>query len=321
MLATTEQLLRNLDWNLIHTFVTIVDEGSITGAARRLHLAQPSISNALKRLEEHLGERLIERRKGSFALTYQGRRVYEESAAACRILQRMLSQYADEDQQIKGEIDLQVASHVHCPPLDAALSQFHRLYPQVTYDIQVVPSVEILQNVAEGRVSIGVATMQKPHPSLAYHLLSHELMGFFCGPTHPLFGRDNLSSADLRGLDYVAFESDQPKEGLHGIARLRAAREISGNLIAVSPNEEEVLRLILAGVGYGALTLDTATPLLARGQLWQLPPFSELPTIDIHLVTSTQTELGRARQLFVEVLKEETEKFVRKRYFADMPEG
>ena len=77
MLSPRERLLRNLDWNLLYTFLVIVEESSITGAARRLSLSQPSVSNALKRLEEHLGMRLIQRRKGMFALTEQGLRVYE----------------------------------------------------------------------------------------------------------------------------------------------------------------------------------------------------------------------------------------------------
>ncbi|MFZ6043484.1 helix-turn-helix domain-containing protein, partial [Vibrio natriegens] len=72
MLTSHERLLRNLDWNLLYTFLTIVDESSITGAARKLSLSQPSVSNALKRLECHLGVKLITRRKGVFTLTSQG---------------------------------------------------------------------------------------------------------------------------------------------------------------------------------------------------------------------------------------------------------
>ena len=52
---------RQFDWNLLHTFTVIVEERSITGAANRLFLRQPSVSNALKRLEDQIGARLIDR--------------------------------------------------------------------------------------------------------------------------------------------------------------------------------------------------------------------------------------------------------------------
>ncbi|MFB9886322.1 LysR family transcriptional regulator [Balneatrix alpica] len=319
-MASTQQLLRNLDWNLLYTYVVIVDEGSITAAARRLHLSQPSISNALKRLEAHLGIRLIERKKGSFALTYQGQQLYEECAAACRILERLLGRFAD-TQELQGELRIQVASHAHCPPLDATLGLFHQRYPQVSFDIKAVPSVEILAQVAAGQADIGIGTVQKPHGSLAFALLGHEQMGLYCGRAHPLYGRHDLTPADLRGLDYVAFESEQPKEGLQSVARLRAELDISGYLVAVSPNEEEVLRLIRAGVGYGALTLDTAKPLLASGELWQLPPYRDLPTIDVHLITSTQNPLSPAAQAFVSLLQEQAQQHLRQRYFCQGEAG
>ena len=59
--AETEPLEQRIDWNLLRTFAAIVEEGSITRAARRLEFTQPAVSNALKRLEDQLGRRLIER--------------------------------------------------------------------------------------------------------------------------------------------------------------------------------------------------------------------------------------------------------------------
>ena len=59
--TSAERLARNLDWNLLRTFVVIVEEQSLSRAAERLGLKQPTLSNALKRLEDHIGKRLIDR--------------------------------------------------------------------------------------------------------------------------------------------------------------------------------------------------------------------------------------------------------------------
>src|SRR5699024_12634070 len=71
--APFELKRRSFDWNLLHTYMAIASEGSLTAAAARVQLQQPTISNALKRLEMQLGTRPVERGRGRFAVTSQGK--------------------------------------------------------------------------------------------------------------------------------------------------------------------------------------------------------------------------------------------------------
>src|SRR6266567_4083418 len=77
-LIDPERFGRELDWNLLRTFMVVVQEGSITNAAMRLCLTQPAVSLALKRLEQRLKRRLIERGGGKFELTDTGKTIYRE---------------------------------------------------------------------------------------------------------------------------------------------------------------------------------------------------------------------------------------------------
>lgn len=315
MLSPRERLLRNLDWNLLYTFLVIVEESSITGAARRLSLSQPSVSNALKRLEEHLGMRLIQRRKGMFALTEQGLRVYEYVSSAGSIMEQMAEQFAGEAGAVLGELQIQVASHVSCRPFDAALLRFYQQYPNVLISLSSEPSAHIVDAVAQDRLHIGISNKKTAQTGLHFDLLGYEQMAFYCGPTHPLFGRKELTSADLRGLAYVSFESDQPGEGLSAVNNVRAEQQFWGRLVAVSPNEEEIRRLILAGLGFGALTVEGARPYVAQNLLFQLPPYDELPVNEVYLVTPENQLLTDVEQLFIALLREAAVDEVRERYF------
>jgi len=67
------KFVTNLDWNLLRTFVVISEEGSITAAANKLLLRQPTVSLALQRLEAQMRTRLIDRGRGAFRLTAVGR--------------------------------------------------------------------------------------------------------------------------------------------------------------------------------------------------------------------------------------------------------
>jgi DNA-binding transcriptional LysR family regulator len=67
-----DRFLRNLDWNLLHTFHVIVQSGNLTRAAQKLGRKQPAVSLALRRLEGHLGAALCTRASNRFELTPEG---------------------------------------------------------------------------------------------------------------------------------------------------------------------------------------------------------------------------------------------------------
>ena len=315
MLSPHERLLRNLDWNLLYTFITIVDESSITGAARKLSLSQPSISNALKRLEEHLGMRLILRKKGVFSLTHQGQRVYEYASSAGSIISLMAQQFADAEGAVQGQINIQIASHIHCPAFDQALAQYHQLYPNVLISVNTQPSAEIVSAVAAGDLHVGLSNKKAAQTGLCCDLLGYEQMAFYCSRSHALFGKTDISEDQLSGLSYVSFESDQPGEGLNEIAKYRAGQQYWGKLVAVSSNEEEVRRLILAGVGFGVLTVEGARPFVEQGVLWQLPPYEQLPVNDVYLITPENVPLTEVEKLFVAMLRKAVSQSVQENYF------
>lgn len=303
MHSARDILLRNLDWNLLYTFLVIVNEGGISAAARKLSLSQPSLSNALKRLEEHFDKRLILRKKGVFALTVHGMRVYEYATAASQIISNMADQFVEQKDYIQGELRIEIASHLDCPAVDRTIAQYHAAYPNVIFNINTQPSADIVGAVVDGKLHIGLSNKKIAKTGIRCDFIGYEKMGFFCGQPHPLFGQDNLTLDDLRGQPYIAYESDQPGEGLDAIAQFRAENELWGKLVAVSSNVEEVRRLITTGIGFGALTLESAKPYQEQGLLWPLPPTDQLPVTQVYLVTPESGTLSEVESRFVELLR------------------
>lgn len=121
----TERFVANLDWNLLRTFVVIVQSGSITAAANKLLLQQPTVSLALQRLESSLGNRLIERGRGTFRLTAVGRELFRECTEIYNNISRLDEVVSTMADQITGNIQISLASHVITPLLDETLSAFH----------------------------------------------------------------------------------------------------------------------------------------------------------------------------------------------------
>lgn len=295
-------LRRSFDWNLLHTFLVIVEEGSITRAADRLLLRQPTISNALRRLEEQLGHRLIDRAPGRFEPTEYGTVLYRECQEICGTIGRLDQVMEDSEAELTGALRIHLASHVVFPPLDETLAEFHARHPRVTFNIDVATSSGVLEAVLSKDATLGICLVSEAPPQLQHRVLFREHFGFFCGPRHPLFGREGLSLADLRGESFVSFKTDRLTDALRPVAVLRAQLQMYGEVVGTSSNLEEVRRMILSGLGIGPLPIHVVERDVEAGLLWRLPPYEEPPAIDIFLVTNPRANLGRAERLFIAAL-------------------
>lgn len=293
---------RGFDWNLLHTFMVIVQEGSITRAADRLLLRQPTVSNALKRLEEQLGRRLIDRGRGQFEPTEHGAVLYRECQEICGTIGRLHQIMADGESELTGELRIHMASHVVFPPLDDALAEFHVHHPRITFDIEVATSAAVIEAVRAKEATLGICLVSQRDPQLEHRLLFREHFGFFCGPRHRLFGRTGLDVGDLRGEPFVSFKTDRLTDALRPVAVLRAQLEMYGQVVGTSSNLEEVRRMIVAGLGVGPLPIHVVERDVRAGLLWQLPPYDDPPAIDIYLVTNPRATLGRAERMFLDAL-------------------
>lgn len=293
---------RGFDWNLLHTFMVIVQERSITRAADRLLLRQPTVSNALKRLEDQLGRRLIDRGPGRFEPTEHGTVLYRECQEICGTIGRLAQVMEDSETEITGELHIRMASHVVFPPLDTTLAAFHEQHPRVTFDIEIATSAAVIEAVRAKEATLGVCLISEPDPQLDHHELFREHFGFFCGPDHRLFGQSGLRVEDLRGESFVSFKTDRLTDALRPVAVLRAQLQMYGRVVGTSSNLEEVRRMIVAGLGIGPLPIHVVERDVRAGLLWRLPPFDSPPAIAIYLVTNPRATLGRAERLFLDAL-------------------
>ena len=284
------------------TFLVLAEENSVTEAANRLHRTQPSISNALKRLESLIGHRLIERRRGVFNLTNQGRLFREQALQALPFIEGIGDLVASE-RGLSGEISFHVASHFECSVLDATLKKFSDAHPKVTFYIETVPSDKIVSSLEKGKIKIGFCVLSTLPPILECHKVGQSEMGFYCGRSHPLFGRKDITLSDLEEYNYISFESDLLNAGLNEIALIGIGKRFRMRRVAVSPNDEEILRLIETGLGFGPLFPHMAQPYVALGRLWRLPPYKNLPKITNYLVTNPRLKPTATEAQFIDQLK------------------
>jgi DNA-binding transcriptional LysR family regulator len=294
-----DDFARNLDWNLLYTFMVIVQEEKIASAAKRLYVTQPAVSLALKRLEETVGVRLIDRGSGKLAMTPAGEALYPEACKLYAAISRLPITFKQAPQSVSGKITISAISQVVSTNFDNALAIFFKNHPKVELSISVKAVVEILREVELGQITLGISGGVIPDMLVKKWLLKEEF-GLFCGKTHSLFGRGNLTLDHLREESFVAFSADVlGGKHMSDVTAIRAKASIGQFVRGRSCNVPEVRRMIEIGVGIGFLPLHLAAPCLQSGSLWRLPPYDKVPSDDIYMIYNPATNFSPAERIFL----------------------
>ncbi|SNY89932.1 DNA-binding transcriptional regulator, LysR family [Cohaesibacter sp. ES.047] len=294
----------NLDWNLLRTFMVVVEQKSITKTADFLGLKQPTVSAALKRLEEATGHKLIVRKPNEFKVTETGKILYNECSSIFGSVSQLPSLLERDEDELSGHIAIVVASHVVCPHFDEVLADFADRHRKVTFSIAVADSEEIVSSVLQNRISFGICLLNDLSRPLDNPVLFREFFGLYCGPRHRLFGKTDIKLSDLAGERSVSFQTEVEGGPLEPVIGLRAHVQAETLWQGVSSNLVEIRRMIVANIGIGALPVHVARRDVERGLLHQLPPYEDLPVVDVYLITSPKRRSSDAEAEFLRLCRE-----------------
>src|SRR5687767_14916972 len=126
----------------LHAFATVAAERSFSAAARRLHRTQPAVSQAIRRLEEELGDRLFDRSSRNGTLTEAGTLLLEHSTRLLRMASEAEAAVRELQQVRRGRVVIganEAAVHSLLP----LLRSYAANHPQVSVEVRRVPSRRI----------------------------------------------------------------------------------------------------------------------------------------------------------------------------------
>lgn len=162
--------------NLKHAqyMMTILQEGSITAAAKKLFISQPSLSQMVKLVETNLGTPVFNRSADSLTLTPAGEK-YMEAASQILAIHTNLTREIEEIQaEEHGKIKFGIPIQRGMLLLPLALPRFFQQYPHVKIEIFEQGSSLMENMVLNGTVDLACMTTVARHEELSYHLLENE---------------------------------------------------------------------------------------------------------------------------------------------------
>ena len=289
----------------LRVFLTVAAERSFSRAAMKLHRTQPAVSQAVRRLEESVGERLFDRTTKDATLTDAGRllrdyadrllRLSEEAEAAVKELRDL--------QRGRVLIGVNEASvHVVLP----LIQRFRDAHPLVHVDVRRIPARQIGAEVAQGSLDFGVLTFQPAEPRLGSVVLGHDELVMLVHPSHPLARGREVTLAEC-GRQTVVAHND-PSHVRDRVLRLFEQHHIPANILVSLPSLEGIKRAVAMQMGVALLPRRCAESEIARGDLVAL----KVPEIrlrrQVRLVYRKASERSHASNAFLTIAEGRSQK-------------
>lgn len=294
----------DLNWNLLRMFYVIAKEQSITKAAQRLGLSQPSVSNALQKLETQLECQLVFRDSRHFELTTRGDKIFQECRDIFHSAERINLLGRDAEEEERGRVRYLIVSNLISPMLDEMLRLYHQRHPSVVFQSEVKNSQSIVRSIQQNRATLGFCLLARPLVNLPSIRLFRREFGLFCGQTHPLFGASSVPLEELQREPLISFACATDGPDLEPVSILREGLHLSNRINGLSTNLEEVRRMLVAGLGIGILPLLSAEEDIRRGLLWRLDIANEPIGADVYLVHAPNEKLSPPEKKFVDMAEE-----------------
>jgi DNA-binding transcriptional LysR family regulator len=254
---------RDLELRHLRYFVAVAEELHFGRAAARLHLAQPPLSQQIRRLEEILGYPLFVRTSRAVRLTAAGEVFLERARRTLRNVQDDLDEARSIGRGDEGSLRVGFIGSGMLTPLPSVLGRYRELYPRVRLQLSEMYTAGIAGLLARGSLDAGFLRDGGSIDGLHSETLFTEPFVAVLPATHRLAGKREISPADLRGEPFVYFT---PLAGRLAYEKPISIFEEHGfrpQVVQEAPQWLTILQLVAAGLGVSvgpACTRQIAVP-------------------------------------------------------------
>ena len=281
-------------------FLAVASDRSFSAAARRLHRTQPAISQAVRRLEDELGERLFDRSSRDGTLTEAGRLLRDYAQRLLGLASEAQTAVQELQQVRRGRVIVganEAAVHSLLPHLE----RFAAAHPQVAIDVRRVPSRQIATAILDRSIDFGVLTFLPADRGIQTLPLGGDDIVLLTSPKHALSSRRRVSIEEV-GRQVVIAHND-PSPTRDRVLRAYERRHTSINIQISLPSLDGIKRAVEMGIGVALLPRRCALTEIARGHLVAIKVPELAGSRQVRLAFRRAGERSHAAEAFLEIVK------------------
>ncbi|MCD1626658.1 MAG: LysR family transcriptional regulator [Paracoccaceae bacterium] len=263
-----------VDFKGLETFLWVAALGSFRGAAQKLNTTQPAISHRIAQLEAEVGAKLLTRESRNVAPTLRGRQllVYAEKILAMRA--EMLASLRDAE-AVRGVIRLGVAETIVHTWLPDFIKEVHRIYPNLSIEIEVDISPSLRARLLAQEIDIGFLLGPLSAPLLRNRLLCEYPVSFIASPA--LQVPNPADVRDLAQFPLITFaRKTQPYEQVKSLFNRPYLPPIN---LHASASMATVVHLATEGIGIAVIPHELVEAELRQGKLERIATEATMPPL------------------------------------------
>ena len=290
-----------MDINQLEVLVTVARERSFSRAAEVLDRTQPAISQAIRRLEEDLGETLFDRSSKDGTLTFAGKVLLDYAEQMLNLRSHAKTAIAEMRSLQHGKVTISANEHTVFYLLPV-IEEFRKRYPLIKIEVQRGVASRIPKQITAREVELGVISFEPHDETLrSVRVLDDELV-LIVSPDHRFAGIKSVTIKELASETFVAHNAPSPyrQKVIESFAKHRTPLNITVEL----PSLEAIKLLVEKGAGIALIPRLTARAEIDAGRLSSLAVNEMKLERRLNIVYRRNSELSHAAKAFLDVAEE-----------------
>lgn len=248
----------HMELRQLRYFLAVADELHFGRAAARMHMTQPPLTVAVRKLEEELGVPLFERTTRSVSLTPAGRVFRQRVQAVLGDLDSAVTELGDVAAGVTGVVRIGFVSSASYSVLPRGLQAFQVLRPRIHLDLRSLTSAEQLTLLLEGELDVGILRDPLAVPGLRATLLESEDLVAVLPATDPLAAIESIAPSSFHDKELVLFPYELMPGFVSAVMSWLGEAKAVPRVVQSVIHQETVLGLVAAGVGASILPASVA---------------------------------------------------------------
>jgi DNA-binding transcriptional LysR family regulator len=283
----------------LQVFLAVVTEKSFSRAAQKLYRTQPAVSLALQRLEQELGEKLIDRSPKDFSVTDAGHKVLEYARRFVSLQQELENSLAELRDNSAGRLTIG-ANESTTLYLLQHIERYRELYPKVKVTVRRSLSSKVPSELLDGNLELGVISYNPGDERIQSHVIYSDSLAFVVSPKHRLARRKSISITELGEEMFVAHNVVSPYREI--VIRVFREHQVPLRIDIEMPTIETIRKLVQANIGVAFLPRMCVEMEIAQKLLCEVQVKEMHMNRKIYLVYPTRRALSHAAKAFLELV-------------------
>ena len=285
---------------LLQTFLTVANEKSFSRSGEKLLRTQPAVSLAIQRLENELGEKLIDRSGKELLLTDAGRIVTEYARRFDNLRLDLENALAELRDNAAGRLIIG-ANESTTLYLLHHVERYRHTYPKIKVQIRRSLSSKIPAQLIDGDLELGLISYDPDDDRLVSTVIYRDHLAFVVSPEHRFAGRKSVSISELGMETFIAHNVVSPYRDV--VVKEFQRRKVPLNMEVEMPTVESIRRLVQRNEGVAFLPRMCVEQELGQGLLCEVDVEEINVDRNIRLVYPAKRALSHAARAFLELVR------------------